>query len=210
MNFYRFSQTLPELSKRFFGLFACAFALPGGILSFLNFRSLFGSKILCFCLHTSALLSTLLLRLNVRAPIFSNRTDVLVRTYTVYTQQEEDSQDRTSRTGQPEKNSQNRIARVGQPERNIQNGTGRTGQAEHRQNRTGRTERTELDRQNRTGRICQAGMDRQNRTDRTEPAQDCQNRTTRTGQSEQDNRDKTAGQDSKKKQLSRPGQDCQC
>jgi hypothetical protein len=55
---------------------------------------------------------------------------------------------------QPEQDSQNKTARTGQPERDRQNKTGRTGP----KNRTGSIGRAEKDWQN---------QDRQNRTDRT-------------------------------------------
>ncbi len=133
---------------RFFGLYACAFAVPAVILfrsfSGLKFRAfafaLFSS--LCFQTHTFALpvsftplvsfcaLGFLLLSWDWCQSTTADRTGL-----SGY-----NCPDRTIRTGLPGLNCQDRIAREGQ-QGEYSNGTGGKGPTEQdRQNRIGRTE----------------------------------------------------------------------
>jgi hypothetical protein len=143
----------PELGKRFFLdivlVLLCSWGKLFAIFFGLKFRA-FAFALACshapsflrsfsrssiFCSHTFALLD------------FGAHNFVLVRLYMARTGQpeqvtqnskghpEQDSQNRTARTGQPEQDSQNKTARTGQQERDKQNKTGLTGG----QDRTART-----------------------------------------------------------------------
>jgi hypothetical protein len=69
----------------------------------------------------------------------------------LFSVREQDSQNRTARTGQPEQDSQNRTARTGQPKQDSQSRTARTGQPEQdSRNKTVGTRQPEKDSRNRT------------------------------------------------------------